>query len=56
MPKLGLKHRISQKENIYRDGSSTPTTSQTLPQVELVKRLKAVRKEPRTAQLRCCRV
>ena len=31
-------------KSIYRDGSRIPTTSETLPPVTLVKRLKAVRK------------
>ena len=48
------KHNFS--KNIYRDGSRTPTSSQMLHPVTLVKRLKAVRKELRRVQLRCCRV
>ena len=43
-------------KNIYRDGSRTPATSETLLSVALVKWLKAVIKSPREPQLRCCRV
>ena len=43
--KLDLKHGIAQK-NIYRDGLRTPTSSQTLPPVTLVKRQKPLEKSP----------